>query len=80
MVQQSPPGGQLHGSGDLWEGGDEYGEEIDPYAISRSMTVSVVKRDMGGDSLGWLVELIEKFLQFQPKVQQKFFSCQRFKI
>lgn len=39
MVQQSPPGGQLHGSGDLWEGGDEYGEEIDPYAISRSMTM-----------------------------------------
>ena len=30
------------------------------------------------DSLGWLVEFITKFLQFQPKVQQQFFSCRRF--
>ena len=30
------------------------------------------------DSLGWLVELIVKFLQFQPELQQKFFNCQRF--
>ena len=29
------------------------------------------------DSLGWLVEFIAKFLQFQPEVEQKFFSCQR---
>ena len=27
------------------------------------------------DSLSWLVEFIVKFLQFQPKVQQKFFNC-----
>ena len=26
------------------------------------------------DSLGWLVEFIAKFLQFQPEVQQKFFN------
>ena len=30
------------------------------------------------DSHGWLVEIIVNFLQFQPKVQQKFFNCQRF--
>ena len=55
-VQQSPPTrGQLHGSGDLW--GEEEGEDINPYAMSRTMTVSGVKIEYGCSGV-WCVSVM----------------------